>query len=206
MSRVLGTVVKRPSGRSRPAQGSLSRGLASAEKAVLGGPGSPGSWVGAVMEGGFSMALGVLFPLSLEDIRPLQDQRTSAAEGPLRAACAHPPCRRAGRALAAPFTLVAPASELSVWHGAPKAYILRGSLAVQRVWDLAWSLQQLKLLLWHGFCPWPRNFRMPRAQPKNQTKPNRHLAEGVSHCRHQLPRRSLTWHVFPSVCRVLQTG
>ena len=23
--------------------------------------------------------------------------------------------------------------------------------------------------LWHGFDPWPRNFRMPRAQPKRET-------------------------------------
>ena len=33
----------------------------------------------------------------------------------------------------------------------------------------ALSLQQLGLPLWRGFSPWPRNFRMPLAQPKKTT-------------------------------------
>ena len=33
-------------------------------------------------------------------------------------------------------------------------------LVAQQVKDLAKSLQQLGLLLWHGFDPWPRNLHM----------------------------------------------
>ena len=37
------------------------------------------------------------------------------------------------------------------------------SLVVQWVKDPAGSLQQLRLPLWCGFDPWPRNFHMPWA-------------------------------------------
>ena len=39
----------------------------------------------------------------------------------------------------------------------------------QQVKDLVLSLLRLWFLLWRGFDPWPRNFHMPWAQPK-QTK------------------------------------
>ena len=42
----------------------------------------------------------------------------------------------------------------------------RSSLVAQWVKDLVLSLQQLGLLLWHRFDPWPRNFCMLWAQPK----------------------------------------
>ena len=38
----------------------------------------------------------------------------------------------------------------------------------QGVKDLALSLQQFGSLLWHGFDPWPGNFRMPQVLPKNK--------------------------------------
>ena len=37
-------------------------------------------------------------------------------------------------------------------------------LVAQWAEDLALSLQQLGLLLWYGFGPWPRNFHMPWVQ------------------------------------------
>ena len=40
------------------------------------------------------------------------------------------------------------------------------SLLTQQVKDPALSLQWLRSLLWRGFDPWPRNFRMPQAWPK----------------------------------------
>ena len=42
----------------------------------------------------------------------------------------------------------------------------RSSLVAQWVKDPMLSLQQLGLLLWHGFDPWPKNFHMARVQPK----------------------------------------
>ena len=42
----------------------------------------------------------------------------------------------------------------------------RSSLVVQWVKDLALSLQQLRLLLWCGFDPWPGNFYMLQVWPK----------------------------------------
>ena len=39
---------------------------------------------------------------------------------------------------------------------------------VQQVKDLVLSLPWLRLLLWHGFDPWPGNFHMPGMQPKNK--------------------------------------
>ena len=43
---------------------------------------------------------------------------------------------------------------------------------VQRVKDLALSLQQLGSLLWCGFDPWHGNFHLLQAQPK---KPNNYI-------------------------------
>lgn len=46
---------------------------------------------------------------------------------------------------------------------------------VQWVQNPSLSLQWVRLLLWHGFDPWPRHFCMSRVWPKqkqtNQTKP-----------------------------------
>ena len=36
--------------------------------------------------------------------------------------------------------------------------------------DPASSRQQLRLLLWHGYDPWPRNFHMLRVRPKKINK------------------------------------
>ena len=48
------------------------------------------------------------------------------------------------------------------------------SVMAQRVEDPALSLLWLTLLLWQEFSPWPGNFRMPWAGPKeNQTKTNK---------------------------------
>ena len=44
------------------------------------------------------------------------------------------------------------------------------SLVVQQVKDPVLSLQQLGLLLWLGFSPWPRNFHMPWVMPKKKKK------------------------------------
>ena len=44
---------------------------------------------------------------------------------------------------------------------------------VQWVKDLALSVQQLGLLLWLGFDPWPRNFYMPWAWPKQKKMKNK---------------------------------
>ena len=40
----------------------------------------------------------------------------------------------------------------------------------QQVRDLALSRLWLGSLLWHKFDPWPRNFHMPRLQPKKKKK------------------------------------
>ena len=48
---------------------------------------------------------------------------------------------------------------------------LRSSLVALQVKDLALSLLWLRLLLWHGFDPWPRNFHMPWVLPKKKKKP-----------------------------------
>ena len=40
-------------------------------------------------------------------------------------------------------------------------YCWRSSLMVQQVKDAVLLLQQLWLLLWHGFDPWPKNFYLP---------------------------------------------
>ena len=45
-----------------------------------------------------------------------------------------------------------------------------GSLVTQWVKDPLLSLQQLGLLLWRGFCPWPGNFHMPQALPPRLQK------------------------------------
>ena len=41
---------------------------------------------------------------------------------------------------------------------------------VQAGKDPALTLQQLRLLLWHGFDLWPRNFHMPWVWPKNMAR------------------------------------
>ena len=52
----------------------------------------------------------------------------------------------------------------------------------QWVKDPALSLQQLGLLLWHGFDPWPGNFRMPQVRPKKKSpKLEIHSGTKVSH-------------------------
>ena len=38
--------------------------------------------------------------------------------------------------------------------------VYRSPLVAQRIMDLALSLLQLWLLMWHGFNPWPQNFCM----------------------------------------------
>ena len=49
-------------------------------------------------------------------------------------------------------------------------YLLWSSLVVQQVKDLALSLQQLGLLLWHGFDPWLGNFQTYWAQTKKKKR------------------------------------
>ena len=44
------------------------------------------------------------------------------------------------------------------------------SLITQQVKDLVLLLQWLRLLLWHRFYPWPRNFHMPQVWTKNKNK------------------------------------
>ena len=44
------------------------------------------------------------------------------------------------------------------------------SLVIQRVKDPALSLLWIRLLLWHKFSPWPRNFCMPWVQLKKKKK------------------------------------
>ena len=39
---------------------------------------------------------------------------------------------------------------------------------MQQVKDLALSLQRLRLLLWHGFDPWAREFCMPPGGSKKK--------------------------------------
>ena len=39
------------------------------------------------------------------------------------------------------------------------------SLVAQQVEDLVLSWQQLRLLLWHGFSPWPGSFHVPQVRP-----------------------------------------
>ena len=44
------------------------------------------------------------------------------------------------------------------------------SPVVQNFEALALSLQQLGLLLWHGFNPWPGNFHIAQAQAKEKKR------------------------------------
>jgi len=46
----------------------------------------------------------------------------------------------------------------------------RSSLVVQWVKDPALTQHRLRSLLWHRFSPLPRNFLMPRTQPKRKKK------------------------------------
>ena len=41
---------------------------------------------------------------------------------------------------------------------------------VKQVKDMVLSLLWLRLLLWHRFDPWPRNFHMPGELPKKTKK------------------------------------
>ena len=41
-------------------------------------------------------------------------------------------------------------------------------LVAQQVKDSVLSLQWLRLLLWHGFDPWPGNFHVPWVWPKKK--------------------------------------
>ena len=50
-----------------------------------------------------------------------------------------------------------------------KGAIFRSSLVAQQVKDLALSLMCLRLLLWHGFDPWPSNFNVLQNTVFNQT-------------------------------------
>ena len=63
------------------------------------------------------------------------------------------------------------------WIAAHKFYGLkiqitrdRSSLVAHQVEDLAWPLLWLQSLQWHRFESWPRNVRMPQAQPQKRTK------------------------------------
>ena len=47
---------------------------------------------------------------------------------------------------------------------------LGSSLVAQQAKDLPLSLLWLGLQLWHGFNPWPRNFHMPWAWPKENNR------------------------------------
>lgn len=42
------------------------------------------------------------------------------------------------------------------------------SLVAQQTKELALSLLCPRSLLWHGFCPWPRNFCILRGQSKKK--------------------------------------
>ena len=44
------------------------------------------------------------------------------------------------------------------------------SLVAQRVKDPALSRKQLRLLLWHRFDPWPRNFHMLWVHPEKKAR------------------------------------
>ena len=44
--------------------------------------------------------------------------------------------------------------------------------------DLALSLQQLRLLLWHGFSPWPGTIRMPVDSAKKEKNRGRERGFG----------------------------
>ena len=64
------------------------------------------------------------------------------------------------------------------WYKLLKGYfvtlykkVLRSSLVVEGVEDLALSLQQLRSLLWRGFDPWPGNIHMLQLWPKKKNPP-----------------------------------
>lgn len=54
----------------------------------------------------------------------------------------------------------------------PLQFILSVGVSLLAQWEkeLALSLLWLRLLLWHWFSPWPRNFHLPWAQPKKKKK------------------------------------
>ena len=51
-----------------------------------------------------------------------------------------------------------------------KKFAVMEFLVAELVNHMALSLQQLGLLLWHGFYPWLWNFHMPRVQQKTKKK------------------------------------
>ena len=61
--------------------------------------------------------------------------------------------------------------EKPIPHG--KTDLFQSSLVAGCVKDLMLSLQWLGLLLWYTFDPWPGNFHMPSAQPKEGKKKNK---------------------------------
>ena len=54
-----------------------------------------------------------------------------------------------------------------------KRHVPASSLMAKWVKDLMLSLQQLGLLLWHGFDPWPVNFHMPQTWPGKRKEKKR---------------------------------
>ena len=57
---------------------------------------------------------------------------------------------------------------LQVQTNKQKKLTSRRSALAQWVKDLVLSLQQLELLPWHGFDPWPGNFHMPQTRPQKR--------------------------------------
>ena len=55
--------------------------------------------------------------------------------------------------------------------------------------DLALSLQWLILLMWRGFDPWPRNFHMLQAWPKEKNKEKEKIQ--VFECPHKVLNKTL---------------
>ena len=49
--------------------------------------------------------------------------------------------------------------------------------------DPVLSLPWLGSLLWHGFDPWPWNFHVPWAWPKNKTKHHSHFTDEEAEAR-----------------------
>ena len=57
-----------------------------------------------------------------------------------------------------------------VFQASLKAVYVRSSLVAQWVKNLALSLKQLRSLLWHGFNPWPGNYRRHGQKKKKKTQ------------------------------------
>ena len=52
----------------------------------------------------------------------------------------------------------------------------------QYVKDLVLSLQQLGLLLWCGFDPWPRSFHRPQVQPEKKKRKEKEEKRKLNVC------------------------